>query len=172
MKVVDGKMLKGWENGSIAHEFWENQVKGEEISSNLFSPGMTELKWNLFSQSFKMSSTSSRWTRRSFLRRKVSLAGFEVSGRTLADFKPARKTVSSLNVSTYLIPYVCGFDHEFLLGLKDKVEDKFPQTWSTIRNLQYIVRSVDLSLEILRYVSELISASFRRQSPQISRSFD
>ena len=30
MKVVDGKMLRGWENGEIAHDYWENQVKGAQ----------------------------------------------------------------------------------------------------------------------------------------------
>ncbi|GAA5992536.1 hypothetical protein JCM5350_008270 [Sporobolomyces pararoseus] len=51
---------------------------------------------------------------------------------------PSKKITES-NLASYSIPYVAGFDREYLLALKEKVEDAFPQTWSKIQNLQYIV---------------------------------
>ncbi|BGP43792.1 hypothetical protein JCM10449v2_007849 [Rhodotorula kratochvilovae] len=42
--------------------------------------------------------------------------------------------------SSYVVPYVASFDNEFVLYIKEAKPDPFKQAWSTIQNLQYIVK--------------------------------
>jgi len=56
-----------------------------------------------------------------------------------ADVTERRVTVNEFNFASYSIPYVAGYDKDYLYGKKDKPTDAFPQTWTPIKDLQYIV---------------------------------